>query len=276
LFGAMGFWMLAISATGSLWAVLAPKYGASTQPTESDAGSAILNTVPAIFGLIALLAGDQVIFPSVQQDLGLGRAKLGRGVLFGIGGGMLVIPPLLFASQLMELIYRSVRYQHPTEHPLLRVLGEAPNGWITATLILGACLLAPVFEELVFRGHLQTLISRAIQSVELAVHKLLTPPELGLAVDSESADGAAPNPVDRLLDPRHPAKSSRLPPMLAIFITSLLFASVHPLWSFPIIFLLSLALGYAYERTGNLWVPIAMHATFNSVSTALFLLGASS
>src|SRR5579859_6176744 len=56
-FGAMGFWLLAISAAAQVWATLAPKYGTSTQPAESDAGTAIINTIPSVVGLIALLAG---------------------------------------------------------------------------------------------------------------------------------------------------------------------------------------------------------------------------
>jgi hypothetical protein len=59
---------------------------------------------------------------------------------------------------------------------------------------------------------------------------------------------------------------------LAVIITSLVFAIIHPLWTAPMIFLLSLCLGYAYERTGSLWVPIIMHAMFNTSSTVMFLL----
>jgi membrane protease YdiL (CAAX protease family) len=57
-----------------------------------------------------------------------------------------------------------------------------------------------------------------------------------------------------------------------VVITSILFAIIHPGWSAPIIFILSLGLGYAYERTGNLWVPLTIHLLFNSFQTAMFLL----
>ncbi len=50
------------------------------------------------------------------------------------------------------------------------------------------------------------------------------------------------------------------------------FSLVHPAWMFPVIFLLALCLGYAYERTQNLWVPIIIHAGFNAASTIAFLL----
>ena len=39
----------------------------------------------------------------------------------------------------------------------------------------------------------------------------------------------------------------------------------------PPIFLLALCLGYAYERTGNLWTTITMHALFNTTCTLLFI-----
>ena len=59
---------------------------------------------------------------------------------------------------------------------------------------------------------------------------------------------------------------------LAIIITSLAFAAVHGELAFvPPLFLLSLGLGYLYERTGNLWAPIAMHALFNGTQIVVFL-----
>jgi len=40
------------------------------------------------------------------------------------------------------------------------------------------------------------------------------------------------------------------------------FASLHQMDQAPIIFVLSLGLGYVYERTGNLWAPIILHVAF--------------
>jgi membrane protease YdiL (CAAX protease family) len=59
---------------------------------------------------------------------------------------------------------------------------------------------------------------------------------------------------------------------LAILIASFAFTLVHgALWLAPPIFLLSLCLGYAYDRTRNLWVSILIHASFNAASVAMFL-----
>jgi len=58
-------------------------------------------------------------------------------------------------------------------------------------------------------------------------------------------------------------------PWLALVIAAALFASQHPMWSWPAIFVLALCLGYAYERTGNLWTCILMHAMFNGTELML-------
>ena len=63
---------------------------------------------------------------------------------------------------------------------------------------------------------------------------------------------------------------------MAILSTSLLFAAMHAAqWPAPIaIFVLSVALGALYQRTGSLLAAIAMHGTFNGFSTLLLLLQA--
>ncbi len=55
---------------------------------------------------------------------------------------------------------------------------------------------------------------------------------------------------------------------------SLLFAALHyTVWPTPVpIFFLSLALGLLYQRTGSLVAPMALHMTFNAVSTILMFL----
>ena len=86
-------------------------------------------------------------------------------------------------------------------------------------------IVAPLFEEFLFRGHLQTLLSR----------------------------------VTRM-------------PWVSVIVTSILFALVHH-WSIWLpIFVLSIGFGYVYERTGNLWVTVLMHAMFNGFSIVVNLL----
>jgi len=53
----------------------------------------------------------------------------------------------------------------------------------------------------------------------------------------------------------------------AIIISAAIFAMFHgSVAAFPPIFFLAVFLAYAYERTGSLWTPIAMHFVFNGLN----------
>lgn len=242
LFGAAGCYLFAGTAVASLWYHFHP--GAKPGSlVDFDSGLALLSTIPPLIGLAAILAGDAVVSDSVRQNLGLRPRRLPGGVIVGLIGAVIVIPPLFLLSEVVERIYQNVHFQHPTEHPLLRALGEGPNPLVQCAIVIGACLIAPLWEEILFRGHIQTLLKRVT----------------GWAAGRVGVRRARP-----------------LATGLAILLTSALFMLVHPMWEWPIIFVLAVCLGFAYERTGNLWVPITLHAAFNTASTVLFLLGAAS
>ena len=87
-----------------------------------------------------------------------------------------------------------------------------------------AAVVAPVFEECVFRGIALPLLARAL--------------------------GVGP----------------------AVFLSSLLFASIHfHMASMAPLLVIAVAFALAYIYSGSLWVPITMHATFNAVNLALLL-----
>ena len=124
-------------------------------------------------------------------------------------------------------------YERPDQiaHPTLEALQETKNVGIFAALVFGAAIVAPIAEELVFRGMVQTAI---LQS--------------------------------GLLGGR----------WRAITITSGLFVLMHvglPWQTLPGLFVLSMGLGYVYERTGRIWAPILVHAIFNWFQLGLLLSG---
>jgi membrane protease YdiL (CAAX protease family) len=65
-------------------------------------------------------------------------------------------------------------------------------------------------------------------------------------------------------------------PLVSVVGTSLVFALVHygavSAHALPTLFVLSLAFGVAYMKTGRLGVPILMHAVFNGMNVTLALL----
>jgi len=145
------------------------------------------------------------------------------------------------------LLWRSLRFDHPREHDLLQILGEAHDPPIKFAIIASAIVLAPMFEEMLFRGFLQSATLAALNRW------------------SDSRDRAPRG--------RTNAATPGWLKWLAIVLASIAFTAVHQhLWLMPPIFVLSLCLGYVYERTNNLWAPITIHALFNAASTALFLI----
>lgn len=92
-------------------------------------------------------------------------------------------------------------------------------------MIFFATILTPIFEEIIFRG----LVQSYLRGIGLSVWQ-------------------------------------------AIFIASVVFSLLHPLMHFPALLILSIAMGYAYEKTGSLLRPIFIHLLFNGLTIAFALL----
>jgi membrane protease YdiL (CAAX protease family) len=92
-------------------------------------------------------------------------------------------------------------------------------------MIFFATFLTPIFEEIIFRGLVQSYLR-------------------GIGLSSWQA----------------------------IFIASVIFTLLHPLMHFPALIILSIAMGYAYEKSGSLLRPIFIHLLFNGLTIAFALL----
>jgi membrane protease YdiL (CAAX protease family) len=171
-----------------------------------------------------------------------------------------VAVPLVFVASLVtEFVWQTLHYEHPAEHELLKVLGEGGSPLLRIVLVVAAVAIAPLFEEALFRGHLQTLLTYAWV-------RLGRRPSRGFEVIVPEPGVAAPYVPEA--PRREPSVRMR---WTSVIVTAALFSLVHPLWMRPPIFVLAICLGYAYERTGNLWTTITMHAVFNGVNTVLFM-----
>jgi hypothetical protein len=105
-------------------------------------------------------------------------------------------------------------------HQGIDIVTESTVVSLQVIVIVGAVVIAPVSEELLFRGLFQTTL-----------------------------------------------RSYSERPWLSIFITSLIFASVHEnVTHWPALFVLAVGMGYAYEKSGSLWRPIFIHALFNGLT----------
>jgi len=210
---------------------------------------AVLGTVPFIGGLITLMAADVLTSRGqLPRKLGWSLDRLPIGLLWSLLGAVIVLPLIFGASLWVQATYQAIGYEHPTAHEMLKVLAESRDPVVRAALIFGATILAPLFEEFFFRGHVQTILLR-----------LFSPPATQ-AISTPDAPAA--------VVARPPSAAGR---WAAIALAAALFAVLHPAWTWPLIFILALGMGYAYERTGNLWVPVFIHLLFNTFNTIVTL-----
>src|SRR5271157_1787033 len=213
-------------------------------------------------------------------DLGLYRREWPRQMGIGVQAAMLMTPLVWAIQFLAVLIWRS--QTHPVEQMVLEKL--TPGVAILA--VLSTMVLAPLIEELLFRGILQRWLGGFVEDRPLPTTTIqengrsanLEPESSSFFLDSNDppTESTAIGPVseislsDHHLQEQPSSRSSNLP----ILLTSIFFAAMHlPQWPAPIaIFLLSMALGTVFQRTGSLLASITMHATFNGINTLLLLL----
>jgi membrane protease YdiL (CAAX protease family) len=254
------------------------------EPNLGD--SVFLYSVPPLAGAAMIFLTDLMIGGSVLvRRLGLDPSKLSAGMRQGAIAAAVVIPLTYLVAMLSQMLYLHLQYQHPPEHDLLKILTEptpAPHPFAHVMLVISATVVAPFCEEFMFRGHLQTVIRRALIVISTPLQR--PQPQFRMLPAGYSpqtiADAAPAMPVPSPIPvaPIAPLRPPVWQTWLAIAFTSVLFAiahwdahSPHPLWMAPPIFCLSLGLGYCYERTGNLWSNMLVHCIFNSVSTFVYL-----
>ncbi len=218
------------------------------------------------------------------RDFGVSLEGWWRQAAVGVVATLIAAPPV-FAVQLL-----ATRIWHPHAHPVQEMIFKEFSLGVAGLAIVTAVVVAPLFEELAFRGLLQSWLVAALawrdipaptSSAEPTSFPLIT--EVFPAIEPWDGEPAhEPGPGDEVgtvlnipqaLEMRSTKPASRA--WLAIVLTSVLFAAVHaPQWPAPIaLFALALVIGTVYYRTGSLIAAIFMHATFNGIST-LLLFGA--
>ena len=205
--------------------------GASNAPsnTNSQMTFAMISLVAAICSCLITLAWLRFLNPQAIRRLSL--IILPSDIALGIKASVLIIPPVLMLSGLVNLIV-------PYEHKVLDQVKEVDSIQIFAVMLLSTALIAPFFEEFLFRvlvqGGLQGMIDRVQH-------------EPDLLADSESY---RPNSL------------------LPILISSVVFALMHlgQGAAYIPLFVLSLGLGYLYRQTGNITAPLVVHMVLNGMT----------
>lgn len=182
----------------------------------------VVNIGAQLTGIAACLGVASKRFKGGARAFVVGKGDAG-GVSVSAAAATVTIVALASCPLIHELTVRTILYFNPafvlTPHVTIRALQEGGQSFaVVVALWIGAAVIAPVAEELFFRGILQNTLVNLTQS-----------------------RGAA------------------------IALAAVAFGVVHasqPDTMVALVFLGAL-LGYAYERTGALTVPIAIHAAFN-------------
>jgi len=160
---------------------------------------------------------------SWRDLLGLRNPRLVSIILFALGTAVVATAVM---STLNALIIKAITlvYKTPENQIPVQVLEKSTEPAQRVVFALAAIVMAPLVEEILFRGILYPLLKH------------------------------------------------RGHPRLALWGTSLLFASIHiHLASFIPLFLFGLILIWIYERTDTLLAPILTHATFNTIQLVYFI-----
>jgi membrane protease YdiL (CAAX protease family) len=161
-----------------------------------------------------------------------GLPRMGLDAAIGLASLAAVLPVLAAVALLTQWVSSQMGAPMQQKHEVLIALADNPSNLMIGGVVASAVLAAPILEEVLFRGVLQTALLATVT------------PMLGTQ--------------------RQPAAR-----LVAILVTSAAFALLHPDTTWPSIFCLSVALGYLYERTGRLTAPIILHAAFNAANVAM-------
>src|SRR5262249_8921897 len=93
-------------------------------------------------------------------QLGLTRSHAGSNLALGFLGWLILTPLVNALNTLVVWCSWSFLHTKPEDHPLTRLTRDQPLALEWGVLVFSAMLVAPVLEELVFRGLLQAWFAR--------------------------------------------------------------------------------------------------------------------
>jgi membrane protease YdiL (CAAX protease family) len=184
-------------------------------------------------GVLAVL-GIVIRTHANSGDIGWSLVQLANDVRIGVVAFfMLALPVLVIQAALVQWM--------PSEHPLIMMLRDHSHPWLFVASVFIAVIVAPLFEELIFRVLLQGWLEKP-RRVEVP---------LGQPVENDSM-------------PSDPAQA----PYWPIFVSAAVFALLHlGHGPDPIpLFVLALGLGYLYRQTHRLAPSMTVHLLLNGMS----------
>jgi len=221
------------------------------------------------FWQVIITGGEQVPWIGLLPNW----SDLRNGILLGVA-----CVPLLYLTQgFLQYIAVEVFEQSRVEHPLIELVRknkDVDSALFTelfAWIAVSVTLIAPVLEELLYRGLLQGWLRAKYQTL---TDKILSTPHPTVASPTADTQNPYQAPQVQAFTTAAELQRQRLTTWAPIFISSMVFSLAH-LGHGPApitLFFFSLALGYVYEKTGRLAPSIIAHLMLNLTTTIMLWL----
>jgi membrane protease YdiL (CAAX protease family) len=95
------------------------------------------------------------------RTIGISKENLGRHVLWGVGAAFANAPILVVVMLISTQVFKGLP---SPEHPTTVELTTTSNPWVIVVSVLLAAVMAPIIEEIMFRGTMFPGFSRAFNS----------------------------------------------------------------------------------------------------------------
>ncbi|UCE98953.1 MAG: CPBP family intramembrane metalloprotease [Planctomycetota bacterium] len=205
--------------------------------------------ISALIGIAVIVVVVKTHFARRLKGLGLNIKTIHKDLCAALVNLVSVWPLLIAIITLTTFLGKFIWRQNFQfqQHKELELIAAHPQLPLRVLIAITTIAIVPVFEEMLFRGLFQTMI----RSV------LLKPYPIGIESRSRTESDLARTSNEA---------------WLAIAISSGLFALIHSNADhWPALFVLSVCMGYAYEKSGSLFRPIFIHSLFNASSVIAVL-----
>ncbi len=211
------------------------------------------NAIVSVISILGMLAYFQFRPQASLKDVGLSLRRIGYQLAVGVAC-FLLVGPAVFAIQAALVVL----LEFESKHPLIELLKDDASAFNMCAFL--AVVVAPIAEELFFRGFLQGWLERL--------------PLFQAEFDSFLLGRRQTDEEDDILF-QESQRGSHPVAVMPIVISSAIFAAMH--WSHgpdpAALFILALALGYIYQRTHRLLPCIIVHACLNGTTMLLLWFG---
>ncbi len=132
----------------------APASGSAVKATlEQSTASVLAQALASLATLVASAAWILLRHRVTWRELGFDDGTIVRDLRLGVRAFLILAPPTYALQLILVQWFKS-------EHPVVKLIRERPDGVLVAASLFSAVLVAPVFEEYFFRGLLQGWLQR--------------------------------------------------------------------------------------------------------------------